>query len=160
MQPSNKVIVTAATKKGGEGMQQAAPTSDGTFRALRKVHLALLVSVVLYIWVAEKVLQHNQPVPDRFIVTAIGLLAAVMVVAAIAVRTKMTQPALDILQTNPDDKSSIVRWRIGSILSYVLAETVVLFGVALRILGATLAEVAAFYTAAIVLMLFLRPRQP
>jgi len=120
----------------------------------------MLISVFLYIWVAEKVLRHNQQTPDRVFTTSIGVLAATIFVAAIVVRIKIVQPALDLLQTKPGDKQPLVRWRSGSIISFVLAETVMMFGVALRAVGVTLAQSAPFYLAAIALMLFLRPRRP
>jgi hypothetical protein len=120
----------------------------------------MLISVFLYIWVAEKVLRHSQQSPDLVFTTSIGVLAAAVFVAAIVVRIKIVQPALDLLQTKPGDEQSLVRWRSGSISSFVLAETVMMFGVALRAVGVRLAQSAPFYLAAIVLMLFLRPRRP
>jgi hypothetical protein len=141
-------------------MPQSAPSVDGTFRVLRTIHLAMLISVFLYIWVAEKVLRHSQQSPDLVFTTSIGVLAAAVFVAAIVVRIKIVQPALDLLQTKPGDEQSLVRWRSGSISSFVLAETVMMFGVALRAVGVRLAQSAPFYLAAIVLMLFLRPRRP
>lgn len=141
-------------------MPQPAPSVDGTFRVLRTIHLAMLISVFLYIWVAERVLRHSPRSPDRVFTTSIGVLAATIFVAAIVVRIKIVQPALDLLQTKPGDKQSLVRWRSASIISFVLAETVMMFGVALRAVGVTLAQSAPFYLAAIALMLFLRPRRP
>jgi hypothetical protein len=120
----------------------------------------LLASIFLYIWAGEKVIRHNQQVPSRTFTTAFGLFAAATGVAALVVRTKTIQPALDLLQTQPGDTSALNRWRSGSIVSYVLAESVVLFGFSLRIFGGTLALSAPFYIAAVVLMLFLRPRRP
>jgi hypothetical protein len=141
-------------------MSQPAPSVEGAFRTLRTIHFALMASLFLYIWAGEKVLPHNQQTPDRLFATLTGLVAATMFVAAIVVRAKMVQPALELLQTEPDNKQSIGRWRSGSIISYVLAETVALFGFSLRSLGGTLAMSAPFYIAAILLMLFLRPRRP
>ncbi|MGB8542060.1 MAG: hypothetical protein WCD49_10545 [Candidatus Acidiferrales bacterium] len=141
-------------------MPPTAPSVEGTFRALRTVHFVLLASILLYIWAGEKVIRHNQQVPGRAFSTAFGLFAAATSVAALVVRTKTIQPALDLLQTQPNDTSALNRWRSGSILSYVLAESVVLFGFSLRIFGGTLALSAPFYIAAIVLMIFLRPQRP
>jgi ABC-type polysaccharide/polyol phosphate export permease len=108
---------------------------------------------------AEKVLQHNQRTPDRLFTTLIGLVAATMFLAAIVVRMKIVQPAVDLLQTNPDDRQSVVRWRSGSIISFVLAETVILFGLAMRVSGLGRNQTIPFYVAAVVLMIFLRPRR-
>jgi hypothetical protein len=120
----------------------------------------MLVSLFLYIGVAEKVLRHSQQSPDRVFTTSIAVLAATIFVAAIIVRAKMIQPAWELLQTKPGDKQSLVRWRSASIISFVLAETVIMFGVALRAVGVRLTQSAPFYLAAIVLMLFLAPRRP
>jgi ABC-type polysaccharide/polyol phosphate export permease len=140
-------------------MPQPTATVDGAFRALRTIHFAMMLSVLLYIWMAEKVLQHNQRTPDRLFTTLIGLVAATMFLAAIVVRMKIVQPAVDLLQTNPDDRQSVVRWRSGSIISFVLAETVILFGLAMRVSGLGRNQTIPFYVAAVVLMIFLRPRR-
>jgi hypothetical protein len=141
-------------------MQQPVPTTDGTFRALRKVHLIMLLSVFPYVWLAERAVRHIHHSPDRGFALAIELLAATAIVAAIVLRTTLIQPALDVLRTKADDKVSLARWRSCSILSYIMAEVVVVFGFEMRILGATITQSAAFYISGIVLMLFLRPRRP
>jgi hypothetical protein len=120
----------------------------------------LRASIFLYIWAGEKVLRHNQQPLDRTFTTAFGLFPAATGVATFVVRTKTIQSALDLLQTQPDDMSALNLWRSGSILSYVVAESVLLFGFSLRIFGGTLALSAPFYIVAAVLMPFLRPRRP
>jgi hypothetical protein len=120
----------------------------------------MLLSVFPYVWVAEMAARHIHHNPDRGFALAIELLAATIIVAAIVLRATLIQPALDVLRTKADDKVSLVRWRSCSILSYIMAEIVVVLGFEMRILGATVTQSAAFYISGIVLMLFLRPRQP
>jgi hypothetical protein len=128
-------------------MAQVAQSIDGSLKILRITHSALLLSMGLYIWVAEKIVVHPELVLDRIFSTSIGALAVVTVIAAFVVRRKMIGPALDTLQTKPEDTGSLTRWRAGNIISYALAESTVLFGFVLRMLGAPLTQSAWFYFA-------------
>jgi hypothetical protein len=141
-------------------MAQVAQSIDGNLKILRIIHLALLVSMGLYIWVAEKIVVHPAQVLDRVFSTSIGALVVVIVIAAFVVRSKMIGPALDTLQTQPEDTGSLTRWRAGNIISYALAESTVLFGFVLRIMGAPLTQSAWFYLAGPLLMLSWWPRRP
>jgi F0F1-type ATP synthase membrane subunit c/vacuolar-type H+-ATPase subunit K len=92
----------------------------------------------------------------------LGLMGAsfLVVVVAIIVRIKMVRLAAETLQTQPNDSAALVRWRTGIIASFVLAETIMLFGFALRFFGGTLLQVTPFYAVAIALMLLWWPRLP
>jgi len=48
---------------------------------------------------------------------------------------------------------AVSRWRFGNLLSFVLAESVVLFSFALRFLGGTTWQSLPFYVVGIALML-------
>jgi hypothetical protein len=140
-------------------MQQPAPSIEGTRRYLCSVHLVLLASMILYVWTAEKFISHQGKSLDRTLATAIAIASVAIVGIAFLVRTKMVRPALDALQLRPDDASSLARWSSGSIYSYILIESVVLFGFVLRFLGGTLAQSAPFYAVGIGLMLLWRPQK-
>ena len=79
---------------------------------------------------------------------------------ALFLRIKMVQPGAVILQEKPDDQTALARWRAGNILSFVLAETVVLFGFALRFIGGTTWQSLPFYIVGIALMLVWWPHRP
>jgi hypothetical protein len=70
----------------------------------------------------------------------------------------MVAPAEAVLRLQPDDAASTIRWRTGCIVTYALSEAVALFGLMLRITGFALSQVAVFYIAGILLLLFFSPR--
>jgi hypothetical protein len=140
-------------------MQQPAPSIEGTRRFLRTVNLVLLASMILDVWAAEKLFPHEPRTLNRIMATEFAVMGAAMLGIAFFARKKMVGPALDALQFKPDDVSSLTRWRAGNILSYILMESVVLFGFALRFLGGTLAQSVPFYAVGLGLMLLWWPRE-
>jgi hypothetical protein len=88
-------------------------------------------------------------------------LTGLMIVGiALLFRIKMLQPAIENLQEKADDQIALARWRAGNILSFVLAESIVLFGFALRFLGGTITQSLPFYIVGVALMLVWWPRRP
>lgn len=59
---------------------------------------------------------------------------------------------------NPDDNQSAIQWRTGLILCFVFSETLVLFGLASRILGVPWKIAGMFYAAGAVMLLLSTPR--
>jgi len=64
------------------------------------------------------------------------------------------------LRTGATDVGTLNRWRSGYIVTYALSESLALFGLILRFMGFNLVQVAPFYLAGFILMLFFGPRQP
>ncbi len=54
----------------------------------------------------------------------------------------------------------MTNWRAGTILSDVTLECVLLFGLALYFMGATVIQIAPFFVAPFVTMLLLFPKRP
>jgi hypothetical protein len=123
------------------------------------VYFILLVAMVLYVVVSEKT-QHQLIDMNRTFLTGIAVLAAILVGIAFYVQAKTVRPALETLQAKPDDTDSLASWRSGSLVSYVLAEAIVLFGLCLRFLGGARILSLPFYGVGLLLMLFLFPRRP
>ena len=115
--------------------------------------------MVLYIFVVEKIVAHPVQSINHTFWASIAIVSVVVACTAFVFRMKMIGPALDALQITPGDVSSLNRWRAGSIVSYVLAESIVLFGLALRLVGASLPQSAWFYLAGPLLMLSWWPRR-
>ena len=76
------------------------------------------------------------------------------------VRQVIVGRALETLQLHPEDGASVKRWFSGSMILFALCESVVVYGLALRFVGATLRQAAPFYLAGIVLLILFRPRKP
>lgn len=141
-------------------MQQPTNTIEGTLRNLHLVHSANLLSMVLYIGIAEKLIPHPPQVLQPVLPITFGVISLGIIGTAISKRRTMIGPALDTLQVSPEDQSALQRWRIGTILSDTLVQSVALFGFAQRFMGATAAQSAPFYASGIALMLLWWPRRP
>jgi hypothetical protein len=138
---------------------QPVLTIENSMRAIRILYGLILYSIILCVVMTEKFFHHEAH--DVRLIWFGFLLSGLMVVSIAAYfRFKMLQPAAETLQTSPGDRMALSRWRFGNILSFVLAESLFLFGFALRFLGGTSIQSTPFYAAAIGLMLVWWPRRP
>jgi hypothetical protein len=126
-------------------------------KALRTVQAAFVASILLYAFMAEKVMQRPTSAPAPPLVISITILAIAMIFTAQVLRSRMVAPAKQKLRVQTDDVDALKRWRMGSLLSLVLVESVALYGFALRVLGATRSQTWPFYLASIVIMLIWTP---
>jgi len=117
---------------------------------------ALLGSILLYIAVGETL--GRMVAPNMMVFYALTFAAITTVGAMLVIRKTMVAPAEAVLRLQPDDAASTIRWRTGCIVTYALSEAVALFGLMLRITGFALSQVAVFYIAGILLLLFFSPR--
>jgi hypothetical protein len=132
---------------------------DSAVKAIRIVQIALLVSVVLYAIVGEKV--GSIPKLNDPVVFYVLSLATVTIVGVILVvrRTLVIQSAAS-LAARPNDLATLNRWRAGHIMTYALSEAIAVFGFVLRLMGFSLSQVAYFYISGFILLLFFGPRRP
>ena len=137
-----------------------APTVNETLRKIRIIHLAMLVAMILYVFTAEVVLPHQAHDLNQIFQLGIGFVCVTILGLIVFFRTTKIRPALNTLQLKPDDPAALQQWRVGSILTAVMLETIVLFGLVLRILGAAPSISAALYIVGIGLMLLWWPQRP
>ena len=140
-------------------MPQPALTLENSLRSVRIIFGALLFAAILYILMTEKFIH---PESHDIHATWLAFLVNGLMIVAVALffRIKMLQPAGETLQAKADDQRALGRWRVGNILSAVLAEAVVLFGFALRFMGGTTIQSIPFYVVGVGLMLVWWPRRP
>jgi hypothetical protein len=74
-------------------------------------------------------------------------------------RRKLYSPALEAMQSQPENNVAVRRWMFSWIISICIAECESLFGLAFRMGGKTLQQSAPFYAAGLLLTLWLWPRQ-
>ena len=127
-------------------------------KVLQIVRIALLVSVVCYAFIGERMAQ--SVAPDRNIYFAITLFAITTVGIIFAVRRLFVLRSEETLVSEPENAAALNRWRAGYLVIYALSESVALFGFVLRILGFKLSEITPFYLAGFALMLLFGPRRP
>ena len=129
-------------------------------KLLQIVRFALLGSILLYVFVGERVAQKPTVPPDRNIYFAVTLVAIINVGMMIALRRLFVRQSETILATQPEDRPALNRWRTGYIIVYALSEAEALFGFVLRILGFTLSQVMPFYVVGFALLLAFGPTVP
>jgi F0F1-type ATP synthase membrane subunit c/vacuolar-type H+-ATPase subunit K len=131
---------------------------DASRKMMQIIQWAFLVSIVLYA-VITKMLPAS--VAPNVLVFRILMLLSVGTVAMIfALRRKLVKPAEQILSVQPEDAGALARWRTGYLITYAFSEAVALYGLVLHFMGFTFAQVAPFFIAGFVLMLFYAPRRP
>lgn len=131
----------------------------GALKTLRAVQWAMLASVVLYAIVGQVV----GPVA-RGIDPALSYLFATLSVAIVGaifvVRRTLVLRAGESLASRPDDSLSLSHWRTGYIATYVLCESLALFGLILRLRASPTAASVPYYLGGFILLLFFWPRRP
>ncbi len=132
---------------------------ESAIRVVRAIQIAMLISVGVYVLVGEGVKSPpglNNPV--LFYVLSLVTITIVGVILVVR-RTLVLQSAV-ALASRPNDAATLGRWRAGHIMTYALSEAIAIFGLVLRIVGFSLSQVASFYIAGFILLLFFGPRRP
>ena len=125
---------------------------ESSFRLLRTVQVAMLISIGLYAFIAQGYGPAPREVSLAFFYSMVGL-AAFMVGPILLVRRFIIGPAEDTLAGDSENAAALTGWRFGY-------EAVALYGVALRFIGVGFRQVVPFFLAGLMLMLFLGPRRP
>jgi len=140
-------------------MRQPAPTLTGTLNLVRVIHVFMFVSMFTVIDAVERLLPHRHGdvgalwVPYLVLATAnVGLI--------LFFRLRQLRSATQSLKSNPSDVFALNRMRFVNILTFVILESVVLFGFSMRFMGGTLVQSLPFYVAGIALMVIWWPRRP
>jgi len=135
------------------GMNQA-------IHRLRQIQIAMLVSIALYVLIGEKLAPKMQRDPANTLFHALSLVSIILVGATVVVRRTLVTPSEASLAHRPDDGVEIARWRSGYISVYAMCNALALFGLVLRLMGFTLANVWGFYLGGFLLLLLNSPRTP
>jgi hypothetical protein len=127
-------------------------------KVLRSIHAIFVVSILLYAFTAEKMVRTTTSPPQPILIAILLAAAAGAIFIALRVRRQMIQPAIESLRLQAEDVRALNRWRLGTLISFVLVECVALCGFVLRVLGAPRPRALPFYLLAILLMLAWTPR--
>lgn len=129
------------------------------FKMLRLVQFAMLASVALY-WVVGEVVKPVVRPLDPTLSYLLTTLGVALVGTIFVVRRTLVLRAAESLATNPEDELTVGHWRTGYIATYVLCETLALFGLIQRFLGGAPAQSVPYYLGGFVLLWFFRPKLP
>jgi hypothetical protein len=129
------------------------------FRTLRLIFGAMLTVAVLYTAVPELLKLNGSESLNQTVYVMVAVLAALSAVAVFPVRQLMVDRGWKMLEASPGDASALFRWFRGYIFLFALYESIVLYGMVLRFVGATVSQAVPFYVVGIVLLLWSAPRR-
>jgi F0F1-type ATP synthase membrane subunit c/vacuolar-type H+-ATPase subunit K len=133
---------------------------NSSVKYVRTIHTLLLCSIALYVLVGEEVVRtHPRVAPGASMYYIFTIAGVAMVLSTFAVRMLLVKKAEAGLARDPANPALLHRWRGGYIVSYAFSEIVAVFGFVLRLLGFSLSQVASFYVAGLLLLVFMRPRR-
>ena len=130
---------------------------EAAVRAIRRIQIALLLTVVLYAVIGEMLSRNRHRLAPTTLFHVFSLISISLVGATVVVRRTLIVPSEAALEQK-QDSLAFSRWRTGYIALYALCEMLGLFGLVLRLAGFTLANVWGFYLGGIVLLLLYSPR--
>jgi hypothetical protein len=130
------------------------------FLQLRIIHSAFVFSCLLFILLTMYVIHPADKLVGMTMPLAFGVAALSTISVAQILRTKMVVATAEELARQPNNGLLVQRWRIGNILQFTFAESITLFGLLLRLLGASWAIAAPFFAAGLLMLLLTAPRDP
>ena len=131
----------------------------GTLRMLRIVQWTMLGSILVYVVIGEVLGPGGRAVDPS--VSYVFSTASVAIVGVIfVVRRTLVLRSAESLGARPDDASSLSHWKNGYLATYVLCETLALFGLIQRFMGFNLQQSLPYYLGGFVLLFFFGPREP
>ena len=133
---------------------------NSSVRYVRTIHTLLLCSIALYVLVGEEVVRtYPRTAPGASMYYIFSMAGVAMVLSTFAVRMLLVKKTERGLLQDPSNDALLHHWRGAYIVSYAFSEILAVFGFVLRLLGFTVSQVASFYVAGLLLLLFMRPRK-
>jgi hypothetical protein len=124
------------------------------------IYAVMLVALGFYIYLPEWLNPHASTRPGKPVFYAVTAAAVADLLIMFIMRRRMIVHSARVLAGDPENKAVLGRWRAGHIVSFALCIAVGLYGLVLRFIGFTLSDVAPFYLAGLVAMLYSFPRDP
>ncbi len=129
-----------------------------TLRGARVIHGALVAASFFYVLlIMFQFRPHDRPV-DSVTLLAFAVTGLACGGFALFFRKQKVMASAEQLQFNPQDADALREWSAGIVLSLVLAETIVLFGFVLKLLGSQWTIAAPFFVVGTALMVLWTPR--
>jgi hypothetical protein len=132
---------------------------ENAIKIVRLIQIAMLLSVGMFV-VAGEMVGSIPKLSNPTLFYALSLATITIVGVILVVRRTLVLQSAVTLATRPNDLATLNRWRAGYVMTYALSEAIALFGLVLRLIGFTLSQVASFYIAGFILLLFFGPRRP
>ncbi len=132
---------------------------EASQRTLRIVHIFLIASMLVYMWLPSYLrVQPRQPL-NPVVYAALVVMALALVGVIVLIRKFMLRRVVEQLPLRSGDRTLLWRWHLGHVIIFCLCEAIVLYGFALRFMGATLLQSGPFYLGGFVLILCFTPKR-
>jgi hypothetical protein len=132
---------------------------ENAIKIVRLIQIAMLLSVGIFV-VAGEMVGSIPKLNNPTLFYALSLATITIVGVILVVRRTLVLQSAVTLATRPNDVATLNRWRAGYVMTYALSEAIAMFGLVLRLIGFSLSQVASFYIAGFILLLFFGPRRP
>ena len=132
---------------------------ENAIKIIRAIQIAMLLSVAIFVLAGEMVGSIPR-LSDPTLFYALSLATITIVGVILVVRRTLVLQSAVTLAARPNDVATLNRWRAGYVMTYALSEAIAMFGLVLRLIGFSLSQVASFYIAGFILLLFFGPRRP
>jgi len=129
-----------------------------TLKEIRIIHGVFLLSTLLYIAVPIFAFKGRPRALPPIFPLGLGIVALGNLGIASYLRSCQLTPSSEALRNNQEDAAAAKQWRSGTIVSLVFCETIILFGLALRIKGVPWSVCGIFYAVGILFMLAWTPK--
>jgi amino acid transporter len=136
------------------------PAEAGMDSLLKRAQIiwgAMLLAAFFYVLLPEWIRVKAQPV-NNILLLVIAFLAIFMLSSILWFRKKMASSD-EILRNSPGDQVAAKRWMAGQILTFALAEAIVLYGLVLRLMGTDRLKALPFYILGMGALIVFRPKR-
>ncbi|MGA2302380.1 MAG: hypothetical protein ABSG77_17000 [Candidatus Acidiferrum sp.] len=133
-------------------------TAKKRLKGVRIIHGVFLLAAVGYVIVPLRLLRVESPAPPAVLAAAFGFTAVTVLGFAVFFRLRLMQAASEALRNNPEDTAALQKWLRGTMISFICSESVVLFGLSLRITGVSRNICGIFYAVGILFLLAWTPK--
>ena len=130
------------------------------FLQLRIIHGSFVLSWFLFILLTVYIIHPVDKLTGMTVPLALGVATLSGISVAQTLRQKLVTAPANELAGQPDNAALLQRWRSGNILQFAFAESITLFGLVSRLLGASWAVAAPFFAVGLLLLLLSAPRDP
>jgi len=127
---------------------------------LRLIHAMFIVTWFLFVFVTVYIIHPADKLVGMTIPLGLGVAALSGISVAQTLRQRMVVTPAEELTRNPENALLLQRWRAGNIVQFAVAESTTLFGLVLKLLGATWSVASPFFAVGLLLLLFAAPRDP
>lgn len=130
---------------------------EKTVAGIWMIYASFVITFFLYILMIQMAKPAEKPVTP-VIIGAFAFVAISCAPTGALLRKRFLDGAAESLRKDPQDSKGLGLWRTGNILSFCFAESAMLFGVALKFLGARWAVSGMFFVLGLSLMIWWLPK--